>query len=207
VRQLDLHLQTAWYDVFHRSRINQVSHALCMGPIVWSLLVLASAAPWLRVDLPWFDLGLVAAGALTIAYIAMDRVLGLVMAPIVAALWWTAHLFVGARGEGALPAALAVLIIAGALQTWTHAFEDVPPPLSGTSGWVPVAAWRRTTPLSRQLLAFALTLSVYILVEIASSPRLLGVQVFKLLLRLGYQPSVRAELTHESTRILSGGAG
>ncbi len=96
-----------------------------------------------------------------------------------------------------------MLAAAGALQTWTHAFEDVPPPLSGTAGWVTVSEWRRKTPLPRLMLAFVLSLSVYILVEIFSSPRLFGVQVFKLMLRLGYKPRVRAEIAAESRRILA----
>ena len=45
VRQLDLHFQTAWYDVFHRARPNQISHVLCMGPIVWVGLVFACLLP------------------------------------------------------------------------------------------------------------------------------------------------------------------
>ena len=203
VRQLDLHFQTAWYDVFHRARPNQISHVLCMGPIVWVILVLACRLPLPGFTPPGLDLGLALGFALVAAYVAMDRWLGLVMAPVMAALWASAHLLVGAWGTGALPLALIVLAVAGGLQTWTHAFEDIPPPLSGTAGWVTVAEWRRKTPLPRLALAIALTLSVYILVEIASSPRLFGVQVFKLMLRLGYKPSVRAEIAAESRRILA----
>ena len=167
VRQLDLHFQTAWYDVFHRSRPNQISHILCMGPIVWLMLVFACLLPLPGITPPGLDLGLVLAFALVAAYVAMDRGLGLLMAPVMAALWASAHLFVGARGAGAFPIALVVLAVAGALQTWTHAFEDVPPPVSGTEGWVPLTEWRRKTPLSRMMLTFALTASVYILVEIS----------------------------------------
>lgn len=203
VRQLDLHFQTAWYDVFHRARPNQLSHVLCMGPIVWVMLVFACLLPLPGFTPPGFDLGLVLAFALVAACVAMDRGLGLVMAPVMAALWASAHLLVGARGAGAFFIALAVLAVAGALQTWTHAFEDVPPPLSGTEGWVTVSEWRRKTPLPRLMLAIVLTLSVYILVEIFSSPRLFCVQVFKLMLRLGYKPSVRAEIAAESRRILA----
>lgn len=211
VRQLDLHFQTAWYDVFHRRRINQISHIVCMGPIVWAMIVGACAAP-----LPGFgavgpfpvNLGLVVAALLALAYFAMDRVLGLLMTPLVAALWMSANLFVGAHGKEALHSALIVLAIAGALQTWTHGLEEVPPPVSGTTGWVPFTEWRQNTPLSRQALTIALTLSFYILVEIVSSPRLLGVLGFKLLMSLGYNPKARAEIADESVRILAtGGAG
>jgi uncharacterized membrane protein YGL010W len=158
VRQLDMHFQTAWYDVFHRARPNQISHVLCMGPIVWVGLVFACLLPLPGFMPPGFDLGLVLAFALVAAYLVMDRGLGLVMAPVMAALWASAHLLVGARGAGALPIALVVLAAAGALQTWTHAFEDVPPPLSGTAGWVTVVEWRRTTSLPRLMLAFVLSL-------------------------------------------------
>jgi uncharacterized membrane protein YGL010W len=203
VRQLDLHFQTAWYDVFHRVRLNQISHVLCMGPIVWVMLVFACLLPLPGFTPPALDLGLVLALALVAAYVVMDRGLGLLMAPVMGALWVSAHLLVGARGAAALPLVLIVLAAAGALQTWTHAFEEVPPPLSGTEGWVTVAEWRRKTPLPRLMLAFGLSLSVYILVEIASSPRLFGVQVFKLMLCFGYKPSVRAEIAAESRRILA----
>lgn len=203
VRQLDLHFQTAWYDVFHRTRPNQISHVLCMGPIVWVMLVFACLVPLPGLTPPGLDLGLVLACALLAAYGTMDRGLGLVMAPVMAAIWASAHLLVGALGAGALPLALVVLAVAGALQTWTHAFEDIPPPLSGAEGWVTVSEWRRKTSLPRLMLTFVLSLSVYILVEIISSPRLFGVQVFKLMLCLGYKPSVRAEIAAESRRILA----
>lgn len=205
VRQLDLHFQTAWYDVFHRARPNQVSHILCMGPIVWVALSFACLLPLPGFTPSGLDLGLVLAFALVGAYAAMDRWLGLVMAPVMAALWASAHLLVGAWGAGAFPLALVVLGVAGAVQTWTHSFEDIPPPLSGTEGWVTVSEWRRKASLPRLLLTVGLSLSVYILVEIFSSPRLFGVQVFKLMLRLGYKPSVRAEIAAESRRILATG--
>ena len=38
-----------------------------------------------------------------------------------AALWVNANLFIGALGPRALPAALVVLAVAGASQTWTYA--------------------------------------------------------------------------------------
>ena len=57
-------------------------------------------------------------------------------------------------------------------------------------------------PPSRQLLVVTLTLSVCILVEIFSSPRLLGVLVFKLLLSLGDKPSERTAIALDATRIL-----
>lgn len=64
VRQLDLHFQTAWYDVFHRARPDQISHILCMGPIAWVILVFACLLPSPGFTPPGFDPGLVLAFAL-----------------------------------------------------------------------------------------------------------------------------------------------
>lgn len=74
----------------------------------------------------------------------------------------------------------AVQIGAGcAIQTLSHLFEDVPPPLSGT----------------RRFVCFWL--------ELWATPRIWAIQMLQLLMALGYEPELRAALDRRAQEILA----
>jgi uncharacterized membrane protein YGL010W len=192
----DLEAQATWYEVYHRDWRNRLAHAIAMPIIVWSLLVLAGLGAGAALGDPAARFGALAVAVpLNLCYLRQDRVVGLAMAPVLIAFSIAAALFVVAAGDVALPATLGLLASASAVQTFAHGFEpEVPPPVSGTGGWLPRRAWIEGAPRSQVALSIALGCTVYVLVELSSSPRLLSVQVARLLERLGLRPPLRPSL-------------
>jgi len=180
--------QSYLYDVFHRSTVARIGHALCMPLIVAAAfgLVFSFATPvavacalalagWharsaARAGLP----GL---GAAMVAVVAALAAGGAVWASIDTP-WW-AH------------PGLHVLVL-GLAQTLTHAGEaHVPPRVSGDTRWVPTRAFFAAHPV-RHGLRSAVMVVAGMANEIWASWRLLHLVVLDGLFALGYRRDIRA---------------
>jgi hypothetical protein len=180
--------QTYLYAIFHRTWPARLGHAVLMPTIVTAAL--AWAAMWSS----WLATGL----SLSMAawYVAMARrehmaLLGVVSVGSVAFMLPAASYWGAAAVAGAVHPGL-VLVLAALGQTLSHAAEpDVPPRVSETNRWVPIAEYFAHSPVRRAFRS-ALMVPAGMANEIWASWRLLPVVWLDLLWRLGYQPQARA---------------
>lgn len=185
VRFADFEWQYAVYDVFHTRRPSQVTHALGMAPNTMTWLMLASLLPLGRVDG-----GAVAALVLAALYARYDRAVGLVLAPVLAAMWLGGQHILAAWGPHAAARTLALAAGLAVFQASGHVFEPVPPPWSGTNRFARWRDWLRTASLAR-IVTLSVMFPVGVVLEYWAAPRLLPVQAMMVLVRLGYQPAFR----------------
>src|SRR5437899_3187295 len=82
VRIFDLELQAEKYALYHRRAPSRIIHALCIAPNVGGWLLAASG-----VSLGGMNLAPVAALALFVGYLAMERAVGLALLPFLLAGW------------------------------------------------------------------------------------------------------------------------
>jgi hypothetical protein len=205
-RAFDIPYQQRLYALFHTTNACRIAHAICTPIALWFMLV----AAW-HVELPVGalfgadELGprlSLPLAALFAAYaFSHDRLVGAVLVPLHATAWMTASLFARDHGPESLPLALAGLWAASALQTASHFFEPVPPPLSGCEQFLPFARFWRTSSVGRKGLAFVLANSVYVLLELVAAPRVLPCQVLRILQWFGYAGPSRAETEREAARM------
>ncbi len=190
-RVLDASFQAEMYELFHTRTGSRVGHMLCTPVVMFGLMLALGHAPgdgW-RWALP------VALSAVVTAWgFRVDRVAGAVMVPLLAAV------MLAARAVGASvpsPAAMGAAIAVGGalLQTMSHGFEDVPPPISGLAGWMPMRVWLAKVPVWFVAAWGALTVGLFTWLELWASPRVWPLQVLHLLMGAGYRPELRAALT------------
>lgn len=156
-------------------------------------IVTAALACAARVN-PWLAVG--ASVALCAWYVALARrerawLLGVVCVGSVASMLTLALLWPSlSPASGMHPAILLVLATLG--QTLSHAAEpDVPPRVSATNHWVPIAQFFAQSPLKRVVRAL-LMVPAGMANEMWASWRLFPVVWLDVLWRLGYQPEARA---------------
>ena len=96
-----------------------------------------------------------------------------------------------------IPYALAFsvggMLLASALQTWSHAFEPVPPPLSGQREFLAFGVWWSQGSPGRKLAAVALE-TAFIALELLASFRILPCRLRVYTLALGHAPADRIAL-------------
>ena len=97
--------------------------------------------------------------------------------------------------------------VTSSVQTFSHLFEDVPPPLSGGEGFVPLRVWVRNVDFRVVLRAALLTLLVFYWLELWASFRILPLQVLHVLMRAGHRPALRRAVDARVADILGGRAG
>ena len=199
VRIFDFPLQMRLYDLFHRRTLSLVGHAICTPIIVFCMLAAAAHAP--LPFLPGPSLAVLLAAVLVSYYLYVDRLVGVVLMPYVAALTGLAAWFSASWGPGSLAIALIGMVAFTMLQTFSHALEGVPPPLSEGPGLEPVGAWARRVSLGRLVLALTLSGTVYVALELFAAPRVLACQVARLLYRLGYAPEQRSRMKAEADKL------
>src|SRR5207249_2179635 len=117
---------------------------------------------------------------------------GAILVPLAAALCAGALAF--ARLPHSLALSLAAALAFAALQTWSHALEPVPPPLSGADGFLPVGEWWLRAGLRRKLATALLSATSFVLLELIASPKILPCQVRSHLFALGFLPGERAAI-------------
>lgn len=189
-RLLDTSFQMNLYRLFHGRSLSRVAHAVC-SPLVtlFMLAALAHVRPG-GVPLSW-PFALLAA-----AYgFAYGPAVGFALAPVVALLALGAG-FV-AR-ETPVSVALGAMLLFAGLQAWSHMLEPVPPPLSGQDGFVPVGQWWRASTCERRTAAIVLSATVFVLLELIASPKVLACQVLEYLFALGYRPALRAQIDRDA---------
>jgi uncharacterized membrane protein YGL010W len=211
VRLFDLKWQSTFYTVFHQTKTSKVLHTLCMAPIVFCLFALSS---YINIgDLSVIS-GLPTATAINgafivlivsaIWYLLMDVTIGLVTLPIIGAFWVLANLFNAYLGSTGIYVALGLLFLFSFLQTISHQPEPVPPPHSGGNKFVAYKKWIKTASLGQKVKVVVL-FPVFTFVELISSPRLLPIQILRLMHRFGYKKDLEQETTALAKRVLKSG--
>ncbi len=198
-RLLDEGFQAEMYELFHTRAGCRLGHMLCTPVVMLGLFMAlghALSAVW-SWPLP------LALGLVVVAWgLRVDRLTGAVMVPLVALALFTARAL---GGESADPAAsgAALAVAAAAVQTFSHGFEDIPPPLSGRAGWVPLRAWLSAAPFSQIAGVGALSLVVFTWLELWASARVWPLQVLHLLMRAGHRRDLRRRLTARVEEIVT----
>jgi hypothetical protein len=199
-RLSDTSFQTEMYALFHRTRAARIGHNIGTLSILVGALVLASRAPGVAAP----AIAVVLVLDLTRRGMAVDRVVGVATALVAMALVAAAFAIARALGPAAaLPVALACIFGGCAVQTLSHSFEEVPPPLSGTAGWLPLRVWRRRIGIRDAARAAALTVGVFFWLEMWAALRILPLQILHLSMLAGHRPDLRRALDARIAAILA----
>jgi hypothetical protein len=193
-RIVDLSFQVEMYELFHRTAIARAGHMIGTSTLLFGVFVIASRAPgvvaWLLAAtlIVW----------LTACGIALDRLTGLVTGAIGIALAIAAQ----CSGLG-VSSGIALALGGCVVQTFSHVFEDVPPPLSGTAGFVSARAWFGRLDAAQVLRSTIQTLAIFYWLEFWAAFRILPLQVLHLLMRAGRRPRLRSALDARIAEILA----
>lgn len=188
--------QTEMYELFHRRPLARWGHAICTPVVNVALLaVLATLLPSTQIGPLAVDGALVGAAALVAWSLYVDIAAALVVLPLAALAVVGARALVALLGDHALVGALACAWGAGFLQAVSHASEPIPPPWTGSHRFVPLGTWLRTAPLSHVVTLALLSPTVFTLLEVWASPRVWVLQALHALMRAGYRPALRDQLT------------
>jgi uncharacterized membrane protein YGL010W len=199
-RLADVAFQAEMYELFHRTPAGRIGHMIGTPTILLGVLVLTSRAPGAAAPL----LAVALAFGIAAWGLVIDRLAGLVTSIATALLAVSAFVLARALGpETALAAALALVLGGCSVQTFSHAFEDVPPPLSGAAEFVPPSAWLRRARLREVVRAASLTVGVFFWLEMWATFRILPLQVLHLLMRAGHRPELRSALDARVSAILA----
>ncbi|MCW2859386.1 MAG: hypothetical protein JWP48_1094 [Actinoallomurus sp.] len=198
----DADLKMTLFELFHTNRISRVGHAVCTPIVCFSALAaLAQVVLPSPLDAPHLSLALPVAALLGAhGYLHGGRI-GALTTAVVAMMTLAATLYAAAGIPHALALAVGGMLLAGALQTWSHAFEPVPPPLSGERDFLSLAVWRSQASPGRKLAAAALATTAFIALELLASFRILPCQLRAYALALGRAPSERIVLDRRVTEL------
>lgn len=194
---LDTRFQIEMYELFHRTWGGRIGHIVGTpmilfgtflglqsatgSPVAGTIVLLAMSAFALRVD------RLVA---------ALTALLGAVLVGVAAQ--------IAPAALGAAGLSVAALVVGGcALQTLSHAFEDVPPPHSGTTEFVPVGRWLRERPLIEFVRSGIMVVAVFYWLELWATFRIWPLQILQILTWLGYRSDLREQLDARSAEIVA----
>jgi hypothetical protein len=206
VTGLNLLYQAYLNNVFHRTRLARIGHAVCMPLIVAALL--AVLCP---LRLGPVNASLPAAAALALwwlcwARIERDAVWGASSALLVGVLWLLANI-------GIVVHPWLWLVLGSLLQAGSHVLEPLPPRVTRSVYWVPVGEYlwgpagrrnragtvlRRAGQLAAQIVFGAAD-------ELVASPRLLPVLLMELLWMLGYDTDRGAVWRAQAARAIASG--
>jgi hypothetical protein len=187
------------YELFHQTPAARVGHVIGTSTVLFGVFMLASLAPGpaFAVIAAAIVLGMAAWGG------ALDRAAGMATAVVGAVLALAAY----AASRALDPRVGLALVLGGcAVQTFSHLFEDVPPPLSGGDGFVPLRVWIRSVDFGVVLRAALLTVLVFYWLELWASFRILPLQVLHLMMRAGHRPALRRAVDARVADILAGRA-
>jgi hypothetical protein len=225
---LNLRYQSYLNTLFHRTRLAKVGHAVCMPVIVTAML--AALCPLRLVSVPALpglalpiNASLPAAVALATWWVwwavkerdALWGTCGVVLAAVLYTLADTAYQF-GAHPMGNVPlgaAPVVWMLLGSLLQAGSHILEPLPPRVTRSVHWVPVAAYllgpaghrnRRVTVLRRGGQLAAQTV-FGTLDELVASPRLLPVLLLELLWAAGHNPDRQAIWKRQTAQAIASG--
>jgi uncharacterized membrane protein YGL010W len=192
---LDRDLQMTLYELFHTNRISRAGHAVCTPIVCFSALAaLAQISLPPPLDAPYLSPALPLAALLVANGYLHGRRTGVLTSAVVAMMTLAAMLFAAEGIPHALALSVGGMLLASALQTWSHAFEPVPPPLSGQRDFVSFGLWWSQRSPGRKLAAVALSATAFIALELLASFRILPCQLRVYTLALGHAPSERIAL-------------
>ena len=193
-RLLDTSLQMNLSRLFHGRALSRVAHAVCTPIVTFFMLASLEHARIGGLPLSW----LLALCIATYGF-AYGMAVGLALTPVVGLL--TAGAVLG-RG---LPvqATIGAMVLFAALQAWSHALEPVPPPLSGQPSFVPVRRWWRGASVTRRVVVLALSSSVFVVLELVASPKVLACQILDYLFAFGYRPAQRERTDREACALMA----
>lgn len=182
--------QVEMYELFHTRAGCRLLHMASTPVAVIGLLVALGTA----LAPGWSWAPPLALGALVVGWgLRVDRLVGAVTAALTALSLVAAHrIGLASAHPVALGAALA--LGAATVQFASHAFEDIPPPMSNEVGWVPALAWLRKASVARMLTFLVLGVTMYTWLELWAAPRVWSLQVLHMLMRAGHRPALRAAL-------------
>ncbi len=210
-RVLDLEWQSTFYTVFHQTRTSRIFHAFCMAPIVLCLFVFATfidlgVGSMVTAWAPYTAIngGLIVLLFLTVWYVAMDVKVGLATIPVILSLWVVANLLTFGLGDTAWWLAIGVLAVCTFLQTVSHQPEPVPPPHSGTDAFVEYSVWYKSSSFWNKVKVTVL-FPVFMTVELVSSPRLMPVQILRLMHKFGFRKEMEARTERKAQHVLATG--
>jgi uncharacterized membrane protein YGL010W len=208
IKLSDFQFQIEIYDVFHRRWGSRIGHMLCTPLVMTAIFALFGLVPIallnaMQRDAP-FAPGLALPAALILLgwYISIDRWAGLAMIPFIGLALVAAAWFNRFSGEHALRNDLIVIYVGSFLQMLSHAFEDIPPPLSGSYRWAPFSAWVRRADWSSLLGLSLASATVYTALECWASTRVWLFQMIIVMMAFGYRPELRQTLRARVPKIL-----
>jgi uncharacterized membrane protein YGL010W len=194
-RLMDTSFQMNLYRLYHGRALSRVAHAVCTPLVTLFMLAALAHARLGGVPLSW-PFALLAA-----AYgFAYGPAVGLALAPVVALLAVGAGYLAGVTSTSM---AFGGMYLFAALQAWSHMLEPVPPPLSGQDGFVPVGRWWRASSVARRAAAIVLSATVFVLLELIASPKVLACQVLEHLFALGYRPALSARIGRDAGALMA----
>ncbi len=198
-RITDVAFQLEMYELFHRSLGSRLGHMLGTPAILLGAMTLMQRAPQ--------SIGLVLAFAL-VALMALwggfiDRAVGVATAALGGGLVLASAAMANALGPQATTVALGLVLGGTGVQTFSHMFEPVPPPQSGSGEFVPVGRWVRAVTVRELARSFVLTFGVFYWLELWATPRIWPVQILHLMMRAGYRPELRRRLEDRAAQIVA----
>lgn len=189
--------QIEMYVLFHRSAVASIGHVVGTPTILLGAFLALQGLTGAM----WAGLAVLAVVALLGSRV--DALAGVITGALGLALLGFAAWLAGVTGGSATLVGLSLVGVGGAIQTLSHAFEDVPPPHSGSDAFVPMRDWRRRIDARELMRSTLLTAGVFFWLELWATPRIWAIQVLQALMALGYRPELRAELQARAEEILA----
>jgi hypothetical protein len=189
--------QVEMYELFHRSRGGRLGHLIGTPTIVLgSLLALHGFT-----GAPWWGLALVA--AIVGLGLRVDRIAAAISGALGIAMLGLVAVWAETTTGSATLVGLVLVGTGGAVQTLSHTFEDVPPPLSGAPSFVAFPEWVARTEARALLRSALLTWGVFFWLELWAAPRIWTIQLLHLLMRAGYRSALKSALDERAQEILA----
>lgn len=193
---LDTRFQLEMYALFHRS------FGARLGHLVGSPMILLGVFTGLHALTGGIWAGMAVLAVIVALGLRIDTIAAGITAGLGLALLALAIRLADPVAGSAMLACVVLVGVGAAIQTLSHAFEDVPPPHSGSSRFVPVREWIPRIDLRELLRSTALTFGVFIWLELWATPRIWTIQVLSLLMAAGHRPKLREALRQRTREIL-----
>jgi hypothetical protein len=193
--RFDRAFQTEMFELFHGGSLARWGHLVCTPLINVALLTaLASLLPGSSLGPFALDGAMLGVLAILVWSFHVDRAAGLVLVPCALLAAVVARELATALGEHALSLSLFAAWLLGAVQTFSHLSEPIPPPWSGSHGFLPLRAFLESAPGPRIASLLLLAGTVFVVLEVWAAPRVWALEVLHVLMRAGYRPELRERL-------------
>jgi uncharacterized membrane protein YGL010W len=195
-----LDFQLEMYELFHRTPVGRLGHALGTPTVLLGTITATLAMH------P--ALGIAFAAAVGIGMTAntfrLDRPVAIAAAVATVGLALAAYGVTLAAGAHGIGIGIGIALGGCAVQTLSHLAEEVPPPQSLEGGFVPMGRWLRIAGVRALARSVVQTLGVFFWLELWASLRILPLQLLHLAMRSGYRPELRRVLDARVKAIVAG---